>query len=162
MPNTMTNAIALNDSSVPPMPSNASLDDLWKIIANQATKLTQFRSAADTNANALTRGGSIIVDTSVGVVVGASAPVFFRKFPKLAKIGKGKVYVPTQGLLAVIMIVAGGVLHTLGVTGGRALLEAGKGMGCSLAGIKGDELGQEWFAPAANDAPRPISFPRAA
>lgn len=158
----MTNAIATIDSTDTLPSSDASLDQLWEIISNQATKLTSFRTAADTNANALTRGGSIIVDTSVNLVAAATAPIVFRKFPKLAKIGKGKVYVPTQGLIAVIAIVVGGVLHTLGVTGGRALLEAGKGMGSSLAGIKGDELGQEWFAPAANDAPRPISFPRAA
>jgi hypothetical protein len=144
-----TAALALPPSSDLPEapPKGMSVQGTWDIVKNQFAKLTEYQRRDLTDASVATRTGGMLVDTLVGGTTAIAVPLVLEAFPRFKRIGRGSFYIDTQALLAIAALFAGGALSIMGWASGRAILEAGKGMGYSYLGIYGTRLGTNWFPP---------------
>lgn len=138
------------DAKLPPkMPANMTPSEAWTAITSMHSRLRSSRREADKAATQSERLTGAVVDTVVGGTAAFLVPVGLNAAPKIKRIGKGKVFVDTQLLLAGSALVGGFLMAWGGWEGHRMVTAVGNGTAFSYAGIKGEQLSKEWFKKSA-------------
>lgn len=131
------------------MPKDMTPSQAWGTIIDLSKRVAANRKEADKIATQTERVGDAIVTPVLSITAAFLTPLALEAFPKIKRIGKGKVMVDTHLVISATTLIAGIGMAWAGMDGHRLVTAVGTGTASSYAGIKAQQLGQKWFNKAA-------------